>query len=95
MAEAAKQAASSAASSAIDALSEIEFPSFGGTVPGGGMMGDAMMMGAAAGRDMRSGDTNRTFSPTVNVNVSGGASNTGGMVSAIGDALKSLNNSFA
>lgn len=95
MAEAARSAASSAVDAAMDAIGDIEFPSFGGTVPGGGMMGDSMMMGAAAGRDMRSGDTNRTFSPTVNVNVSGGASNTGGMVSAIGDALKSLNNSFA
>lgn len=95
---AAKKAAAEARDAAIAEITD-RLPgfggSYGGTVPGGGMMGDSMMMGAAAGRDMRSGDTNRTFSPTVNVNVSGGASNTGGMVSAIGDALKSLNNSFA
>lgn len=67
---------------------------FFGAVPGG--PGDAMMMGNMAGMEVRNtSNTTKQFSPNVTVNVSGGASNTGGIVGAIADTLKSLNNSFA
>lgn len=67
---------------------------FFGAVPGG--PGDAMMMGNMAGMEVRNtSNTTKQFAPNVTVNVSGGASNTGGIVGAIADTLKSLNNSFA
>ena len=65
-----------------------------GAAPGG--PGDAMMMGNMAGMEVRNtSNTTKQFAPNVTVNVSGGASNTGGIVGAIADTLKSLNNSFA
>ena len=67
---------------------------FFGAAPGG--PGDAMMMGNMAGMEVRNtSNTTKQFAPNVTVNVSGGASNTGGIVGAIADTLKSLNNSFA
>lgn len=85
--------ASEAAKQAAKEFTSFEMPSFSASISA--PMGDSLMMGNAAAREVKSSSSTRTFSPTVNVNVSGGSSNTGGMVSAIGDALKSLNNAFA
>lgn len=89
---------SEAVKKAVESM-DVDFGgSFGGAGVGMGGMGaagDSMMMGAAAGRQASTTNTTKQFSPTVNVNVSGGASNTGGIVGAISDTLKSLNNSFA
>lgn len=85
--------ASEAAKQAAKEFASFEMPSFSASISA--PMGDSLMMGNAAAREVKSSSSTRTFAPTVNVNVSGGSSNTGGMVSAIGDALKSLNNAFA
>lgn len=82
-----------AVKAAVENIGDIDL-SLGGSF-GASPAGDAMMMGAMAGREVRSTTTNKQFAPTVNVNISGGASNTGGIVGAISDTLKSLNNSFA
>lgn len=82
-----------AVKAAVENIGDVDL-SLGGSF-GASPAGDAMMMGAMAGREVRSTTTNKQFAPTVNVNISGGASNTGGIVGAISDTLKSLNNSFA